>query len=125
MAENPSGIRFPFRFADAGGVRRASGADKVAANLEALAVTALQERLVRKNVGTVGYQAVLRNPDEMALRATRDLIRQAIAKYERRARLISLELSAVNTDSGTAVFVDGKFLFRQTGEESTFRAQIA
>lgn len=125
MAENPSGIRFPFRFADAGGVRRVDGADKVAANLEALAVTALQERLVRKSVGTVGYQTVLRNPDEISLRATRDLIREAIAKYERRARVLSLELSAVNTDSGTAVFIDCEFLFRQTGEKSTFRAQIA
>lgn len=126
MAEtNPSGIKFPFRFAQSGGVRIARAADKVGSNLEALACTALLERLVRKSVGTVGYRTVLRNSDEVSRRATLDLIREAIAKHERRARLISLDISTINTVDGTATFIDGVYIFRQTGTKSTFRTQIA
>jgi len=125
MAENPAGIKFPFRFAASGSVRLAEGAEKVASNLEAIAKTALLERLIRKGVGTVGYRLVLRNADETARRATKGLIREAIVRHEPRALLRSLEVSAVDTDTGRAVFVDGVFIFRQTGEESTFRTQIA
>ncbi len=125
MAENPSGIRFPFTFAGAGGVRKNEGADKVASNLEALVMTALQERLVRKSVGTVGYQIVLRNADEMSRRAIKGLIWEAIVRHERRARLLSLEITSNDTDDGRAVFVEGVFIFKQTGEESTFSTQIA
>jgi len=123
--ENPSGIKFPFRFANSGGVRIARGSDKVGSNLEALSCTAILERLIRKTVGTIGYRTVLRNSDEASRRAVKDLLREAITKHERRARLLTLNISTVNTDKGTATYIDGAYIFRQTGEKSTFRTQIA
>lgn len=125
MAENPSGIKFPFTFSGAGGVRTVSGAEKVASNLEALVKTAINERIVRKNVGTIGYKAVLRNADEVARKAIKDFVREAIVKHEPRALLLSLDISSVEMTSGIGVFIDGNFIFRQTGEEATFRSQIA
>lgn len=123
--ENPSGIKFPFRFAGAGGVRLSEGAEKVASNLEAIAKTAINERLIRKNSGTVGYTAVLRNADEISRRAIRDLVREAIVRHEPRAWLKSLTVTANDTADGRAVFIEGIFVFRPTGEESIFKTQIS
>lgn len=123
--ENPSGISFPFRFSQAGGVKLASGVEKVEGNLKALATTAVKERLIRKNVGTVGYQAVLRNQTDATRKAIRDLVWEAIVRHERRAKLLSLTVTKASVESGTGILIEGTFIFRQTGLESTFRAQIS
>lgn len=112
----PKGIKFPFRFTDAGGVAQVEGIDKVAANLKTLALTALKERLIRKNVGTVGYQQVFRPGDEVSLDVVRELVRESIARHEPRARVRSIETRTVEDDDGVKSFIDVAFVFRETGE---------
>lgn len=122
--QKPSGIKFPFRFSDAGGVQLAEGAEKVGSNLSVLAITQANQRLIRKAVGSIGYSTVLRNTGETGRRAAQSVIREAIVQFEPRAVLRSLTVTEVNTDTGTAVVAEGTYVFRPTGEETTFRTVI-
>lgn len=114
-----NGIGFPFRFGDAGGVLQAVGIDKISTNLAALVLTAMKERVIRKGVGTVGYQGVFRPGDDVSLDVIREFVREAIAKYEPRARVRSIESHTTEDGEGVKSFIDVAFVFRETGEVGT------
>lgn len=124
MAENPSGVAFPFRFNAAGSTQLSSGSLKVRDNLAALAKTAINERLIRKGVGTVGFEAVLRNADPGVLAAIKGLVLEAYAKYERRALVLKLDIFRQETESGAAIILDVDFLFRDTGTQESLVTQL-
>lgn len=120
----PRGIRYPFTFGAAGGVRGAQGVEKVKSNLEHLVKSKLKERLVRKDVGTVSYDLVLRNSDPSSRSLVETLIREAIVRFEPRAILKNISVFQQETEDGNHVFLDVEFLFRETGEVGTLSTQL-
>ncbi len=121
---NPMGISFPFRFTDAGGVRREEGIDKVQINMIALAKTTVNERLIRKLVGTIGYSKVLRNMGDTALGAIKDLVREALNRYESRALITSIRVYRDDASIDGKTFIDISFIFRPTGEHQSVTTQL-
>lgn len=114
----PRGIRFPFQFGAAGGVRVVEGVDKVKSNLECLVRTDQKERVIRKDVGTVGYKAVFRSFRSAGSGLIRDLVFEAVAKYERRALLDDVLLVEREDKDGTSTYIDLRFVFKETGEDA-------
>jgi phage baseplate assembly protein W len=121
---NPAGISFPFRFTDAGGVRREEGVAKVKANMIALAKTTVNERLIRKQVGTIGYSKVLRNVGDPALGAIKDLVREALNRFESRALIVNLKVYRDDVTIDGKVFLDIGFIFRSTGKYELVTTQL-
>jgi phage baseplate assembly protein W len=124
MMINPGGISFPFRFTDAGGVRREEGIDKVQTNMIALAKTTVNERLIRKQVGTIGYSKVLRNLGDTALGAVKDLVRSALNRFESRALITRVKVYKDDTSIDGSVFLDVDFIFRDTGKHQSLTTQL-
>lgn len=119
------GIRFPFRFDASGGVQKADGVDKVASNLRALVFTAIKERVIRKNVGTIGYQRIFRSGDDASLQLVRALASEAIAAHEPRALVRKISVRREEDSDGVKELIDVLFIFRETGEEGTATVEVA
>lgn len=124
MTTYPSGISFPFRFAPAGGVAKADNGDKVSDNLGALVLSAVKERLVRKNVGTIGYQRVLRSAATTASFPVKQLILEAMATYEPRAIGTTVDIHSYEVREGMKVIAEISFIFRNTGEPVTLSLEL-
>jgi len=125
-SSTPKGISFPFRFTNSGGVKKSEGVNKVVDNMIALALANKGERVVRGDVGTIGYSLVLRNfTDDESLGIIRDVIREALTKYERRAFIRSIRIFTEDTKDGRGTFLDIGFIYKETGEVSSFKKQIA
>jgi phage baseplate assembly protein W len=123
---NPQGIAFPFRFTNSGSVKKSSEVDKVIDNMRALAKTAVNERLIRKLVGTIGYSRVLRNlNNSTTLGAVGDLIKEALVRYEKRALILSVGIISEDTRDGMKHFISVNFIYKATGEQSSLTTQIA
>jgi len=116
MTIYPSGIKFPFTFVSAGGVGKADNGDKVLANLKALILSKINERLIRKSVGTIGYSRVFKSAHATTLEPVKHLIRQAIVKFEPRAVGVTIDFRSQDDRAGSKVIADVAFIFKNTGE---------
>ncbi len=92
----PQGLAHPFRFGGTGGLARASGDDKIKTNLKVIVQTALRERVMRPELGTVSFHQVLRNATSPAQALIRQLVAEAIAKHEPRVQLLSVDVRRVD-----------------------------
>jgi len=122
MAGYPKGIKFPFRVQPAGGIGLVGEADKVTSNLHALVLTFVNERLIMKNVGTVGYMAVMRNTGMVGL--IRSLVVEAITTYEKRATRLSVSVVSKEIHGEQHVFADISYVFSLSGEPKNTSIQL-
>lgn len=122
MADYPKGIKFPFRVQPAGGIGLVSEADKVTSNLHALVLTFVNERLIMKKVGTIGYMAVMRNPSMAGL--IRSLVVEAITTYEKRATRLSVSVVPKEVRGEQHVFADVSYVFSLSGEPKDTSIQL-
>ena len=124
MTVYPSGISFPFRFSPAGGVAKADDGDKVLSNLKALILSSINERLVRKSVGTIGYRRVFKSASVTAANPIKHLIKQAIVKFEPRASGVTVELRQEEERGDVRVIADVSFIFRNTGDPAKLSLEL-
>jgi phage baseplate assembly protein W len=124
MTVYPSGISFPFRFSPAGGVAKDDGGDKVTSNLKALIYSAVRSRLIRKNVGTVGYQRVLRSMGTTASEPVKQLILEAINEFEPRAIGVTVDIQSLEDSTGTKIIADISYIFRNTGDPVSMSLEL-
>lgn len=122
---HPSGIAYPFIFSPAGGVGKAGGSSKVAANLKCLVKTAVNERVIRKKIGTIGYQQVFRSSGFGGLDIIEALVTEALAVNEPRVTVLSVNVYQRDIESGSAVFADIAYIFKGSGEVDTVSTQIS
>jgi phage baseplate assembly protein W len=112
MTDYPSGIGFPFRFSSSGGVARAEGVDKLRANLQSIAKTSVNERVMRKGIGTIGYQQVFRNTTDHDFEWISGLILAALAKDEPRVIVKSVTLRKEDKE----LYIDIEAFSRSSGD---------
>lgn len=120
MADYPSGIALPFRFGTSGGVVGASGVDKLRTNLKAVVYTALQERLIRKTVGAIGYRQVFRNTGEADVSWLAGLVKSAIAKNEKRVVVKRVALKKVDKE----LYIDVQAVSKSSGDPVDVLVQL-
>lgn len=122
MTDYPKGIKFPFRVQPAGGIGLVSGADKITSNLHALVLTFVNERLIVKNVGTIGYMAVLRSANLAGL--IQSLVVEAITKFEKRATGIVVSVVPKEIKGEQHIVADVKYKFTLSGEPVNTSIQL-
>lgn len=121
----PSGIRYPFKINAAGSVGKASGEDKVKSNLVALVKSSVNSRVVRKKVGTVGYQLLFRSGITELAPAAENLILEAITEFEPRAVGVSIKIiEQVQDDNTNVIFGDISFVYKDTGNPAYLRITL-
>jgi phage baseplate assembly protein W len=103
MAEYPSGIGFPFKFSNAGGVQEAQGNAKLESNLNALVRSPVGKRLIRKSIGTVSYQKVFRNLQAISFDPLRSFLMENISDLEPRIQLVDLSISMKEFTNGNGI----------------------
>lgn len=111
----PSGIKFPFQFAVTGGVRQCSGSDKVISNMSALIKSAINERLVRKQVGTIGYSLVLRESVRDNSDAVEQIIFESVVRWIPAISNLKVSVFESEVNTGYAVFARIQFRYLNTG----------
>jgi predicted component of type VI protein secretion system len=100
-----TGIKFPFRFVASGGVEVCSGDEKIKSNLYALVLSKKNERLVRKAVGTIGYDMILRSASESAA-SIETFLYEAILEFEPRVTQVTVRVSSMEGVDGVSVFAE-------------------
>lgn len=122
MTEYPKGIKFPFRIQPAGGIGLVSGADKITTNLHALVLTYVNERLVYKDVGSIGYTAILRNRNMYGL--IKNLVMEAVMKHEKRATELLVSIVPKEIQGIQHVFAEVSYVFSLSGEPKNASIQL-
>ena len=81
------GFAFPMRFGPLGHFERASGIDKIKANMAHIVKSAIGERNMSFNCGILGDQVLFRNLTTTTFVILRDIIREALAMHEPRVNV--------------------------------------
>jgi len=124
MATYPSGIAFPFRFRASGGVAKVSAGQKISANLMALITSSVKERLIRKEVGTVGFHRVLRSAHNNT-GLVESLVLEAITRFEPRAKDVQVNVFPQEYEEGEMrVYVEISFIFKYSSDPVILRTRI-
>jgi phage baseplate assembly protein W len=124
LLDRPTGLRYPFRVSSKGGLSKRDGADKVASNLVALAKSSLNERLIRKGVGTIGYKVLFQTDINTNAKTIEGLIFEAITTHEPRVTGVEVRVRAADVDSDHYGFIDVSYVFKNTGSPETFTIRV-
>lgn len=124
LLEKPTGLRYPFRVSAKGGLSKRDGKDKVACNLIALAKSSVNERLVRKSVGTIGYKVLFQTDINHSAKTIEGLIFEAITTYEPRATGVEVRVRAADEGAEHFGFIDVSYVFKNTGSPETFTIRV-
>lgn len=116
------GFSFPFGFSPRGGVNESTNLDKIKANLNALVLTSIGERLMSPNVGTVGYKMLYSNMSAPEVIALKYDIKTGIEAGESRVVVVDLQVTVPDTD-GRAI-VDITFLLNGSYEEHLLTVEL-
>ena len=116
----PKGIAFPIRFGAHGHLRRASGLDKIKKNLRAIALTALKERPMEPDLGTLGPAAIFRPSASTLSDNFRARLLQQISAGEPRVMVEGIRITDEEGGlAGGVVSVTVSFRVKTTGQPDT------
>lgn len=87
------GLAFPIRFGPLGHLERAEGEDKLLGNLRVIVVTALRERFMSPNFGSIGYSMLFRHLNRTTVRVIEQVTRDAIAQHEPRVSVVQVNVN--------------------------------
>ncbi len=124
MTIYPSGFNYPFRIASTGGIAKTDGATKVVANLKALVKSSLNERVIRKAVGTISYALLFRTDIKTHATTVENFILEAITAWEPRATAVQVTAYPDETTSDAKGIIDVSFVFKDTGTPAQFAVSV-
>ena len=124
LLEKPTGLKYPFRISSKGGLAKTDGSKKVTSNLIALAKSSLNERLIRKKVGTIGYKLLFQPDINSTAPAIENLVFEAIVKHEPRVTAVQVKVRSADVGSAHYGFIDVSYVFKNTGDPATFTVTI-
>jgi S-adenosylmethionine:diacylglycerol 3-amino-3-carboxypropyl transferase len=120
----PTGLRYPFRVSSKGGLSKTDGVKKVVSNLKALVKSTLNERLIRKQVGTIGYSILFRSDVNMHGKTIEGLVFEAITTFEPRAVAVQVKVRAADRFTDHLGYIDVSFVFKNTGDPASFTVTV-
>lgn len=124
LLEKPTGMKYPFRISSKGGIAKTDGSDKVIANLIALAKSSVNERIIRKSVGTIGYKVLFQPGINSDAKLIESLVFEAITRFEPRAAAVQVQVRTADVGATHFGFIDVSFVFRNTGDPATFTVTV-
>jgi len=108
------GLAFPLRFGGLGHLERASGKDKMKDMLSALILTSVEDRAMNPEYGTLGLSALFRNLDSTTVTLVKNLVTEAIYRYEPRVMVNGVNATA-DTVNGT-LKIEVSYAIKSSGE---------
>jgi len=116
------GFSFPFQFSPRGGVAESTNLDKIKANLNALVLTGVGERLMRPNIGTAGYELLYSNMSAQELMLLKHDIKYGIEAGDTRVVVVDLTIGKPSVNG--AVMVDVTFMLNGSYEEHLLSVEL-
>jgi phage baseplate assembly protein W len=123
-AADVKGIDFPFRFGSKGHLVRASGGDKLLANLKALVTIRLRELIMEPDKGSAGFSRLFRNTSAPHMVILESLTREAIGKFEPRVQVRRVTIKTKRLPTGNAQFVQVWYRVKDTQQEGAFELRV-
>jgi phage baseplate assembly protein W len=120
----PSGIAYPFKIREAGGVSTVDGDKKVKTNIISLFKTSRRERVFRKTVGLVGYGEVFRNHHPDGDLILLPVFKEAIRRHEPRATNLQMSIDRKEDNEGNHLYLKLRFVFKDLGNPSNILLRI-
>lgn len=119
------GFAFPFRIdPETGGLRTASGTDKLQANLVTIILTGIGERVMRRRYGC-GLRQMVQDPsDQVTWSIVQHQISKAIAEFEPRVLLQQLSV-APSRDGPGKLDVTVRYTVRRTQAVQSLSIPVA
>ena len=117
------GFALPFKFGELGHANRATGREKLKANLRAIIYTAVGERIMLPAFGTVGMEMLFRKLDSPALVLLSGMVREAIGRFEPRVRVLETT-TQVDPEGGT-LHVTIQYAIRASGQFDDLTVAVA
>ena len=121
----PSGIAWPFRFGANGHVARASGDEKLKANIVAIVLTQVGERVMEPQFGSVGYSQLFRPEGRAMVPTLEALVKRNLERFEPRVAVRSVSLRAAPLGSGdSGVLIEVAYAVRSSEQSATVQIRI-
>ncbi len=111
------GFASPFRFGPRGHANRVKGLKRIKENIVGIALTRLGERIREREIGTIGYSLVMRNPTPSAMTLVVGLTKEAITVWEPRVILRHVTWLRQSVDSGSHTFIKVFYELRDFRDE--------
>lgn len=108
------GMSFPIKFTPRGSLQMTEGLDKIKENIKAIAITAVGERVMNPNVGTMGYTQLFRNVDESNISLMKHYMRTGIENGENRVTILDVIVDKGKTSE--SLYVNISFRVEATNE---------
>lgn len=124
MNVKPTGLRYPFKLGANKGFGKADGKDKVMSNLRSLVKTTLNERLIKKATGTIGYSLLFRSGIDANATTVENLVFESIVAQEPRAVGVRVKAYASEEDSNSLGIIEISFIFKDTGDAGNLRVAV-
>lgn len=110
------GWKFPPDLTAGGAVRLVGGAEEIEAAIELILGTAPGERVMRPDFGCAMWSQVFAPLDANTLGAIEHDVRQALARWEPRIVVESVDASADDAATGSLVHIDIAYRIRATND---------
>lgn len=119
-----SGLKFPIKINSAGRFEVASEDDKIQQNIERITNTAIRERFMEPNMGTVGYSLLFRNATSNLVTTAVKLIKDAIVEQEPRVVADVRSLGTEGSDGSTVLSVNVQYIRKDRRELGSFTMEV-
>lgn len=116
------GFSFPFRVSPRGGMEESTGIEKIKGNLRALVLTALGERLMSPDVGTLGYNYLFSNIDSSEFVFLKQDIKSGIERGERRVAITDVRMTQPN--AGGQMLLEVDFILTSTMDQQSISVSL-
>lgn len=114
------GLSYPLRFNPLGHFERASGSEKIRANIEHIVKTAKGDRSMRPKLGSVGYRSVFKKLDRTAATWLESSITEAILRGE--PRVVVDDVTVYDSGEPGMALVDVSFRIKGAGSLESLSA---
>lgn len=118
------GIDFPFRFGANGHLVRASGMQKLVANMKTLILTRKGELSLEPAKGTTGFTRLFRSSGVAQQHVVSALVREALATFEPRVLVREVSIRVEQRQAGDTMLVDVDFKVRETQQTGSFQLRV-
>lgn len=116
-----SGLKFPLTITSLGRFATTTEDDKIQQNLERIANTALRERWMEPNMGTVGYSALFRNVNNDTMNQIKKLVQEAINEQEPR---VSAKIIGHGESTTGKIYFDIYYVRRDIDQAGQLRIEV-
>lgn len=114
------GLSFPLKFSPIGSLSTSEGIEKIKENIQAIVLTAVNERVMNPSIGAMGYEYLMRNLQEPEVSFLKHELRLGIESGESRVVVLDINIDQPELDGKLLISLNFKLDNSNEYEDLTF-----